>query len=108
MKLRIYKEHRLIAKIESLEQLSEFKKQYPEEFKKINLSKLLRKSTPRQQSCVRYIEEVLSYIHSDFKFEGDINNFEDCFHFIQLYKDQADSILEDAAESYYSYINDKD
>ena len=60
-------------------------------------------TTERQKAAVRFCEEWL-----DISFEEDINNFNQVSNFLSIYLDSAESIFNDAVESYYSFILDKD
>lgn len=60
-------------------------------------------TTKRQKEAVYFCEEWL-----DISFEGDINNFNQVSNFLSMYLDSAKSIFDDAVESYYSFILDKD
>lgn len=60
-------------------------------------------TTKRQKEAVHFCEEWL-----DISFEGDINNFNQVSNFLSMYLDSAKSTFDDAVESYYSFILDKD
>lgn len=60
-------------------------------------------TTKRQKGAVHFCEEWL-----DISFEGDINNFNQVSNFLSMYLDSAKSTFNDAVESYYSFILDKD
>lgn len=60
-------------------------------------------TTKRQKEAVYFCEEWL-----DISFEGDINNFNQVSNFLSMYLDSAKSTFNDAVESYYSFILDKD
>lgn len=60
-------------------------------------------TTKRQKEAVHFCEEWL-----DISFEGDINNFNQVSNFLSMYLDSAKSTFNDAVESYYSFILDKD
>ena len=60
-------------------------------------------TTKRQKEAVHFCEEWL-----DISFEGDINNFNQVSNFLSMYLDSAKSYFNDAVESYYSFILDKD
>lgn len=60
-------------------------------------------TTERQKAAVHFCEEWL-----DIFFEGDINNFNQVSNFLSIYLDSAESTFNDAVESYYSFILDKD
>ena len=60
-------------------------------------------TTKRQKAAVNFCEEWL-----DISFEGDINDFNQVSNFLSIHLDHAKSNFRDAAESYNSFILDKD
>ena len=61
------------------------------------------KSTTKQRNAVEYCEQWLC-----IEFEGNINDFDDCFDFLELYLDEAKQTERELACEYEAYVWDLD
>lgn len=59
----------------------------------------MRKSTKKQQAAVRYCEQWL-YV----EFDGDINNFDDCSLFLDIYLENAKQTEMELSCEFEAYI----
>ena len=63
----------------------------------------MRKSTEKQQSAVRYCEKWLC-----IEFDGNIENFDECFHFLSIYLEEAKQTEMEIGCEYEAYLWDID
>lgn len=59
----------------------------------------IRKSTERQQAAVRYCEQWLC-----IEFDGNIDSFNDCSHFLKIYLDEAKQTERELGCEYEAYL----
>lgn len=88
--------HQLIACFKTLEQAQKYK----EVMGRPDWYIPSRKSTPRQQAAVEWCESIYDAIDQPRPFNGNINLFDDCSNYLNIYLDDAKAIMDDAMSGY--------